>query len=111
VQNVILPNSLRTHKFQEISRATTQGRNFNLSYVCSTQRLASTDVNLIEISGVRFWFKSEGENTLKKARAWLPKFATWRLRNLEVGQCYLQIGSKIKLLRLPLFDAKKVLAR
>lgn len=102
-QNVILPNSLRTLKFQEISRFVTQGRNFGLSYVCSTQRLASTDVNLVEISGVKYWGKMGGHRNLIKARAWLSKFNTWRLRDLEVGQFYLQIGSKVKLLRLPVF--------
>ena len=104
-QNVILPNSLRTLKFQEISRFVTQGRNFGLSYVCSTQRLASTDVNLVEISGVKYWGKMGGHRNLIKARAWLSKFNTWRLRDLEVGQFYLQIGSRVKLLRLPLFKA------
>jgi len=102
-QNVILPNSLRTLKFQEVSRFVTQGRNFHLSYLCSTQRLASTDTSLVEISGVKYWFKLEGQNNLAKARAWLPKFTVFRLRDLEVGQCYLQVGSKIRLLRLPKF--------
>ena len=109
VQNVVLPNSLRTLKFQEISRFVTQGRNFGLSFLCSTQRLASTDANMPEISGVKFWGKLEGENNLRKARAWLPKFTVWRLRDLEVGQFYLQIGSKVKLLRLPKFEAKEVI--
>jgi len=101
VQNVIMPNSLRMLKFQEISRFCTQGRNFGLSYVCSTQRLSSTDTTLVEISGVKYWFKLEGDNNLKKARAWLDKYEAWNLRNLETGQCYIQIGSSAKLLKLP----------
>jgi len=101
VQNVILPNSLRTLKFMEISRFITQGRNFGLSYLCSTQRLASTDTNLVELSGVKFWSKLEGENNLRKARAWLNKFTVWRLRDLPVGDFYLQVGSNTKLLHLP----------
>jgi len=110
-QNVILPNSLRTLKFQEISRFVTQGRNFGLSYLCSTQRLASTDINLVEISGVKYWGKLQGHRNLIKARAWLSKFCTWRLRDLRLGQFYLQIGSKVKLLRTPKFKAtKEVLA-
>lgn len=108
-QNVILPNSLRTLRFQEISRFISQGRNFGLSYLCSTQRLASTDVNLVEINGVKFWGKLEGENNLRKARAWLPKFTVWRFRDLEIGEFYLQIGSKVKLLRLPKFEVQKVI--
>jgi hypothetical protein len=110
VQNLVFPNTLRMLKYQELSRFATQGRNFGLAYVGLTQRLSSIDVNLAEISGVKFWFKLEGENNLRKARAWLNKYTVWNLRNLEIGQAYLQIGAKIKLLRLPLFNTEKVLA-
>ena len=106
-QNVILPNSLRSLKFQEISRFVSQGRNFNLSYLASTQRLASTDTNLAEISGIKYWGKLEGENNLRKARSWLSKYQTWNLRNLDIGQFYLQSGSCVKLLRFPKFEAVK----
>jgi len=111
IQNVIPSNTLRTLKFLEVSRFVTQGRNFGLSYLASVQRLSTTDTTLVEISGVKFWLKLEGENNLRKARSWLPKFVVWRLRDLEVGSAYLQIGSKVKLLRLPLFETKKVIAK
>ena len=101
VQNVIMPNSLRTLRFQEISRFASQGRNFGLAYACSTQRLSSTDTSLVEISGVKYWMHLDGDNNLKKARTWLGKYETFRLRDLEVGTCYLQVGSKAKFLRLP----------
>ena len=107
VQNLVFPNTLRMLKYQELSRFCTQGRNFNLSYLGITQRLSSVDVNLVEISGVKFWFKLEGENNLRKARAWLPKYNVWRLRELEVGHCYQQIGSSIDFIRVPLFEAKR----
>ena len=107
VQNLVFPNTLRMLKYQELSRFCTQGRNFNLSYIGITQRLSSVDVNLVEISGCKFWFKLEGENNLRKARAWLPKYNVWRLRELEVGHCYQQIGSDIELLKIPLFEAKR----
>jgi len=110
-QNIIPSHSLRSKKFLEISRFVTQGRNFGLSFICSTQRLASVDINLIEISGVRYWFKLEGQRNLMKARYWLDKFTTWRLRDLERGTCYLQFGSRIKLLRLPKFNVEKVLVQ
>ncbi len=110
-QNLIPSHSLRSMKFSEISRFITQGRNFGLSFICSTQRLASVDINLIEVSGVRYWFKLEGQRNLMKARYWLDKFTTWRLRDLEVGSCYIQQGSRIKLLRLPLFKTEKVIAK
>ena len=110
-QNIIPSHSLRSMKFLEISRFITQSRNFGLSFIASTQRLASVDINLIEISGVRYWFKLEGHRNLVKARYWLDKFTTWRLRDLEVGTCYIQQGSRIKLLRLPLFTIEKVVAR
>ena len=111
VQNVIMPNSLRMLKFQEISRFCTQGRNFGLSYVCSTQRLSSTDTSLVEISGVKYWMKLEGDNNFKKARAWLDKYEAWNLRNLEVGSCYLQLGSKAKFLKLPEFQLERPLVQ
>lgn len=110
-QNILPSHSLRTKKYLNLSRFVTQGRNFGLSFVMSTQRLSSVDVNIVELSGVRYWFKLEGHRNLSKARWWLPKFTVFRLRDLEIGQCYVQSGSKIKLLRLPLFRAEKVIAQ
>lgn len=107
-QNVILPNSLRALKYQAISRFVTQGRNFGMSYILSTQRLASTDTSLIEISGLRYFLKLEGENSIRKVRSWLTKFQAWRLRDLSVGEGYVQFGSKTKLMRFPLFQRMKV---
>lgn len=107
-QNIIPSNTLRLLRFQDVSRFVSQGRNFGLTYVASTQRLARVDVDLVEISGVKYWFKLEGERNLTKARWWLSKYRTWSLRELEVGQCYLQIGNRVKLLRLPLFETEKV---
>ncbi len=107
-QNIVLPNSLRALKYQAISRFVTQGRNFGMSYILSTQRLASTDTSLIEISGLRYFLKLEGENSIRKVRSWLTKFQSWRLRDLNVGEGYLQFGSKTKLLRFPLFQRMKV---
>lgn len=78
-----------------------------MSYIGITQRLSSVDINLVEISGVKFWFKLEGENNLRKARAWLEKYHVWRLRELEVGHCYQQIGSDIEFLKIPLFEVKR----
>lgn len=110
-QNLIPTHSLRSKKFLEISRFITQGRNFGLSFIASTQRLSSVDINLIEISGVRYWFKLEGHRNISKARWWLNKYKAWRLRELELGQCYVQVGSRIRLLRLPLFKVEKVIAK
>jgi len=109
VQNIIPSHSLRSNKYLEISRFVTQGRNFGLSFIASTQRLASVDINLVEISGVRYWFKLEGARNLTKARFWLSKYHAWRLRTFERGVCYLQCGHKIKLLRLPKFEIENVL--
>jgi hypothetical protein len=109
-QNLIPTNTLRTKKYMETSRYITQGRNFGLSYIASSQRLASVDINLVEISGVKYFFKLEGHRNLTKARYWLSKYETWNLRNLETGSAYLQIGSKVKMLKLPLFKSEKVLA-
>jgi len=110
-QNIIPSHSLRSKKFLEISRFITQGRNFGLSFIASTQRLASVDINLIEVSGIRYFFRLSGQRNLMKARYWLNKYSTWNLRNLETGQTYLEVEGKIKLLRLPLFKAtQKVIA-
>ena len=107
-QNVIPSNSLRSKQFMEISRFITQGRNFGMSYIASTQRPASVDINLIENSGVNYWFRLQGARNIQKARYWLSKFETWKLRDLETGMCYLQIGSKVKLLRLPKFEEQRI---
>lgn len=104
VQNLIFPNTLRSLKFQDVSRFATQGRNFNLSYIGITQRLGSVDASLVEISSVNFWFKLKGENNLRKARSWLDKYHVWRLRDLEIGTCYQQSGSNVKLVKVPLFE-------
>jgi len=110
-QNLIPSHSLRSMKFAEISRFLTQGRNFGLSFVASTQRLASCDINLVEVSGVKYWFRMSGHRNIVKTRFWLSKYETWNLRNLEVGSCYIQIGSRIKLLKLPLFKTEKVIVQ
>lgn len=106
-QNIIPSGALRSSNFSEVSRFVTQGRNFHLGYVCSSQRLSAVDASLIEISGVRYWGKLEGENNLRKARAWLSKYETWNLRNLNLGEFYLQVGSKVKLLQLPKFGDER----
>ena len=110
-QNIIPSHSLRSMKFAEISRFLTQGRNFDLSFVASTQRLASCDINLVEVSGIKYWFRMSGHRNIVKTRFWLSKYETWNLRNLEIGSCYLQCGSKIKLLKLPLFSIEQVIAK
>jgi len=61
-QNLIPNSALRSYSFQEISRFVTQGRNFGLSYIALTQRLASVDSNLVEISGLKYFGKTEGDN-------------------------------------------------
>jgi hypothetical protein len=95
-QNLALPNTLRTLKYKTISRFCTQGRNFGLSYIGLCQRLSSVDTSLVEISGVKYWFRQSGENDLRKARSWLDKDHVWRLKDLEVGVCFQQIGSDIE---------------
>ncbi len=49
----------------------TQGRNFGLGYIALTQRLASVDSNLVEISGLKYFGKTERDNNRRKAKAWL----------------------------------------
>ena len=107
-QCVIMPNTLRHKKFQVISRFLTCGRNFGLSYVLSTQRLASVDVSAVELCGLRYWGKLEGERNLRKSRFWLSKFETWNLKNLKIGQFYVQVAAKIKLFQFPEYKKEEV---
>lgn len=98
-QNLIPSGALRSTKDteQSISRFITQGRNFSCGYIALSQRLASCDVNLVEISGLKYFGKCEGENNLRKIKAWLPKDTVKRLRDLSVGQFYRQHGSVVEL--------------
>jgi len=104
-QNLIPNSALRSYSFQEISRFVTQGRNFGLSYIALTQRLASVDSNLVEISGLKYFGKTEGDNNRRKAKAWLPKECLNKARDLKTGEFLQQYGSKITLEKAPLFDS------
>jgi hypothetical protein len=102
-QNLVPNGSLRANTFQEVSRFVTQGRNFGLAYIAITQRLASVDTNLVEISGLKYFGKTEGENSVRKAKAWLPKEWVRQLRDFKTGQFLMQYGSNISLEQTPLF--------
>ena len=104
-QNLIPNSALRSYSFQEISRFVTQGRNFGLSYVALTQRLASVDSSLVEISGLKYFGKTEGDNNRRKAKAWLPKEYLNQARDLRTGEFLQQYGSKIALEKVPLFQS------
>lgn len=104
-QNLIPNSALRSYSFQEISRFVTQGRNFGLSYIALTQRLASVDSNLVEISGLKYFGKTEGDNNRRKAKAWLPKQYPNKAKDLKTGEFFRQYGSKITLEKAPLFKS------
>jgi len=104
-QNLIPNGSLRSNKFQEISRFVTQGRNFGLGYLAITQRLASTDTNLVEISGLKFFGKTEGQNTVSKAKHWVPKDLLIESRDYKAGKFIKQYGSKVTVEKYPLFTS------
>jgi len=104
-QNLIPNSALRSYSFQEISRFVTQGRNFGLSYIALTQRLASVDSNLVEISGLKYFGKTEGDNNRRKAKAWLPREHLNKARDLKTGEFLQQYGSKITLEKVPLFQS------
>jgi hypothetical protein len=42
-----------------------------LAYIALTQRLVSVDSNLVEISGLKYFGKLEGDNNRRKGKAWL----------------------------------------
>ena len=104
-QNLIPNSALRSYSFQEIGRFVTQGRNFGLSYIALTQRLASVDSNLVEISGLKYFGKTEGDNNRRKAKAWLPREYLNKARDLKTGEFLQQYGSKITLEQVPLFQS------
>jgi len=106
-QNLIPNSALRSYSFQEISRFVTQGRNFGLSYIALTQRLASVDSNLVEISGLKYFGKTEGDNNRRKARAWLPKEYLNMAKDLKTGEFLQQYGSKITSEKVPLFQSSR----
>ena len=106
-QNLIPNSALRSYSFQEISRFVTQGRNFGLSYIALTQRLASVDSNLVEISGLKYFGKTEGDNNRRKAKAWLPKEYLNKAKDLKTGEFLHQYGSKITLEKVPLFQSRE----
>jgi len=106
-QNLIPNSALRSYSFQEISRFVTQGRNFGLSYIALTQRLASVDSNLVEISGLKFFGKTEGDNNRRKVKAWLSKDYLNRAKDVKTGEFFQQYGSKITLKKVPLFQTRK----
>ena len=102
----LIPNSaLRGYSFQEISRFVTQGRNFGLSYIALTQRLASVDSNVVEISGLKYFGKTEGDNNRRKAKAWLPREYLDKAKDLKTGEFLHQYGSKITSEKVPLFQS------
>ena len=105
-QNLIPNSALRSYSFQEISRFVTQGRNFGLSYIALTQRLASVDSNLVEISGLKYFGKTEGNNNRRKAKAWLPREYLDKARDLKTGEFLHQYGSRIVLEKVPLFRSR-----
>lgn len=106
-QNLIPNSALRSYSFQEISRFVTQGRNFGLSYIALTQRLASVDSNLVEISGLKYFGKTEGDNNRRKAKAWLPKEHLNMAKDLKTGEFLRQYGSKITSEKVPLFQSSR----
>jgi len=106
-QNLIPNSALRSYSFQEISRFVTQGRNFGLSYIALTQRLASVDSNLVEISGLKYFGKTEGDNNRRKAKAWLSKEYLNKAKDLVTGEFLQQYGSRIALEKVLLFQSPK----
>jgi len=107
-QNLIPNSALRSLGFSEVSRFVTQGRNFGLSYIALTQRLASVDSNLVEISGLKYFGKTEGDNNRRKAKAWLLKEYLDQARDLKTGEFFFQYGSKISLEKAPLFQSLRM---
>ena len=105
-QNLIPNSALRSYSFQEISRFVTQGRNFGLSYIALTQRFASVDSNLVEISGLKYFGKTEGDNNRRKAKAWLPREYLDKAKDLTTGEFLHQYGSQITLEEVPLFQSR-----
>ena len=61
---------------------------------------------MIEISGLRFIGKTEGQNNLRKLKAWLPSKVIKKLPDLRTRQFFRQYGSKIDLIETLPFKAQ-----
>ena len=51
----------------------------------------------MEISGLKYFGKTEGDNNLRKAKAWLGYEWLEKVKDLQVGEFLMQYGSKVKL--------------
>ena len=67
---------------------------------------ARVDSNLVEISGLKYFGKTEGDNNRRKAKAWLPREYLDKARDLKTGEFLHQYGSKITLEEVPLFQSR-----
>ena len=62
---------------------------------------------LVEISGLKYFGKTEEDNNRRKAKAWLPKEHLNKARDLETGEFLQQYGSRITLEKVPLFQSAR----
>jgi len=65
-QLLIPQGKLRSNVAQEVLRILTVGRNYNISYIAITQRPATVDTTVLELTDVQFFGKCTGQNDLKK---------------------------------------------
>ena len=68
-----------------------------------SQRLARIDTNLVELSGLKFFGKTEGANTVAKAKHWIPKNLLSERRDFKAGTFLRQYGSNVKIEQIPPF--------
>ena len=61
-----------------------------------SQRLARIDTKLVELSGLKFFGKTEGANTVAKAKHWISKNLLSERRDFKAGTFLRQYGSNVK---------------
>jgi len=103
-QLLIPQGKLRSNLAQEVLRILTVGRNYNVSYIAITQRPATVDTTVLELTDVQFFGKCTGQNDLKKLKNYVPNVE--RLKQLKVGEFILIEDSKETKFKADLFEGK-----
>ena len=74
--------------------------------------MAIIDPLFIRLTGQRFHFRlAIEENSLRKFRRYYGNDYTRIVQNLDVGFCLYYLKGKLKVVHIPLFEAKRIIAQ
>jgi len=103
-QLLIPQGKLRSNVAQEVLRILTVGRNYNISYIAITQRPATVDTTVLELTDVQFFGKCTGQNDLKKLSNYVANVN--KLKKLKVGEFILIEDGEEVTYKSELFEGK-----